>query len=294
MKLQVKEHRFTADSQVMIEQVQRILASYEIALTVRQVHYQMVARQYYSNTVNNYRTISGLLTNARYAGLIDWDKIVDDTRAVFKTPSWDSIDQSVDNSIRTFRHDRWADNENYVEVWVEKAALINVMYPTTNAFDVHITPCKGVNSTTAIWTAAERFMKHRDKDRTILYFGDFDPTGDWLHDDVLKRVRQFVDIDVVRVALNGDQVIEHNLPVAYEVLAKKNGKVYNKLEADPRSRLFLENHGELMQVELDALDPAVLLEYLRNAIKEYIDLNKYTEWLDAEKEAKQKMQERTA
>jgi len=36
------------------------------------------------------------------------------------------------------------------------------------------------------------------------------------------------------------------------------------------------------------------LEYLRNAIKEYIDLNKYTEWLDAEKEAKQEMQERTA
>ena len=119
--------------------------------------------------------------------------------------------------------------------------------------------------------------QEQGKNITILYFGDFDPSGDWMDEDIRDRLREFnLDIEFKRILLNFEHVQEYDLPISFEVLAKKkDGTVYDKLKADPRAQRFIDKHGKLMQVEIDALDPAVLVGYVENSILEYLDLSAY-------------------
>lgn len=60
--------------------------------------------------------------------------------------------------------------------------------------------------------------------------------------------------EVVRVALNEEQIEELGLP---------ENPAPQKLDDDPRSKKFIELHGELRQVEVDAIEPHVLRDLLR-------------------------------
>jgi hypothetical protein len=76
---------------------------------------------------------------------------------------------------------------------------------------------------------------------------------------------------VVRVALNSQQVIDFNLPQAV-------GKA-----SDSRAAGFMARHGELVQVELDALPPDVLRDLFETALVEFWDESAYQRSLDREK-----------
>jgi hypothetical protein len=51
-------------------------------LTVRQLHYQFVARGCGPNTQANYELLQRTIRNARLGGMLTWDVIVDRTRHV--------------------------------------------------------------------------------------------------------------------------------------------------------------------------------------------------------------------
>lgn len=72
---------------------------------------------------------------------------------------------------------------------------------------------------------------------------------------------------MIRVALSTDQVRDYQLPI-------NPGKA-----ADSRSAGFIERHGELMQVELDALDPDDLQALYQAAIDRYWDVSAYEQVL---------------
>jgi len=174
--------------------------------------------------------------------------------------------------------------------------MINTLYPTTNSLDVRITACAGFNSTSNIWKTVKRLKnkQDQDKDAVILYFGDFDPSGDCMDKIIEDRLEEFgIYIELKRVLLNLDQVQKYDLPVSFEVIASKSdGTVYDKLSADPRAKRFISKHGKLMQVEIDALDPAILVEYVQDSIYEYMDLPAYKEVLEQEEAIKEEWKER--
>jgi hypothetical protein len=91
----------------------------------------------------------------------------------------------------------------------------------------------------------------------LLYAGDFDPSGEDIDRDFIDRTDCWDK--VIRVALSVDQVREYRLPI-------NPGKT-----TDSRAAGFIERHGELMQVELDALDPGVLRELFQDAIDDFWD-----------------------
>ena len=95
----------------------------------------------------------------------------------------------------------------------------------------------------------------------LIYAGDHDPSGEDIDRDFVERVGLFDA--VVRVALSAEQVIEYALP-------PQPGK-----EADPRAEAFQERHGELVQVELEALPPDVLEGLYRAAFTRYWDKSTY-------------------
>jgi hypothetical protein len=70
--------RFQRKTLTRIEQANTILAEYAgqgFVLTLRQLFYQFVARQLVENTQQNYDNLGDTMTNARNAGLVDWDLI---------------------------------------------------------------------------------------------------------------------------------------------------------------------------------------------------------------------------
>jgi hypothetical protein len=104
----------------------------------------------------------------------------------------------------------------------------------------------------------------------LLYAGDFDPSGEDIDRDFIERTGCFDK--VIRVALSAEQVVSHRLPI-------NAGK-----DTDSRAAGFIERHGELVQVELDALDPAILRELFTDALAVHWDTSAYEFVLAQERE----------
>jgi hypothetical protein len=136
----LREYRPQRKTQALIDIILQLVQKYDIPLTVRQVHYLLVEtpEAKHSNTISGYQKVSRILTGMRYGGLLDWDKIVDETRDVYKQTSYDSINDAVRSLLRSYRKDRWRDSQYRVEAWTEKRTLVNLFYPITNAYDVHL------------------------------------------------------------------------------------------------------------------------------------------------------------
>ena len=82
-KIEYVPKNFSADRLQMIEKVNGVVAEYQkqgYSLTLRQVYYQMVARDIIPNNMRSYKNLGNLINDARLAGLIDWLAIEDRTR----------------------------------------------------------------------------------------------------------------------------------------------------------------------------------------------------------------------
>jgi len=156
--------KFGPDAVAMIAQINAILADYErqgYDLSLRQTYYQLVARNLVPNTERSYKNVGNLVSDARLAGLIDWDMIKDRGREMTQNPHWDSPKDFIDSVAPQFRVNHWEDQDCYVEVMVEKQALEGVLEPVCRELDVPFTANKGYSSSSAMYEAAyvEGFAK---------------------------------------------------------------------------------------------------------------------------------------
>ena len=95
-------------------------------LTLRQLYYQFVSRGWLPNTDRNYKNLGAIVNNARLAGLLPWDAIVDRTRGLEARGHWETPVDIVRDAARSFGVDRWEGQDYRVEVWIEKDALVGV------------------------------------------------------------------------------------------------------------------------------------------------------------------------
>lgn len=73
-KIQYIEKRFRPDSLALIDRVNNVVRDYHAQgfnLTLRQVYYQMVARDIIPNNQRSYKNLGNLINDARLSGLID-------------------------------------------------------------------------------------------------------------------------------------------------------------------------------------------------------------------------------
>ena len=128
----IDKKNFHGKTKEILVKIIEIVEEYRQAgyrMTLRQLYYQLVARVIIENKLSEYSKLSRLLTDARLMGLIDWDFIEDRVR-VSKMPSqWENISDLIDSAISAFRLERWNNQDYYVEVMVEKNALIGVLEP---------------------------------------------------------------------------------------------------------------------------------------------------------------------
>jgi hypothetical protein len=272
MREQFIDKKFGPEAQAMIDRINVILAEYVAAgydLSLRQVYYQLVARGIVENTERSYKNVGNLVSDARLAGLIDWNVIKDRGREMIANPHWTSPADILKACASQYRIDRWENQPCYCEVMVEKQALEGVLIPVCREWDVPFTANKGYSSSSAMYEAGKR-MRERlgdEKSVTVIYLGDHDPSGIDMTRDVEDRLRLFAEctpgdtitIDVHRIALNMNQIRELRPP-------KNPAKI-----TDSRAKSYIEQFGT-SSWELDAIEPRRLATLVSDAIQNIIDM----------------------
>jgi hypothetical protein len=66
----------------IIENAEQILEEYSDGITIRQLHYRLVARGM-TNDVQHYKRVVVAMTDARWDGVVDMEAFIDRERSVF-------------------------------------------------------------------------------------------------------------------------------------------------------------------------------------------------------------------
>ena len=279
-------------------------------LTVRQLHYQFVARDLYANTDKNYNALGDLVSKARRGGLLDWAWIEDRTRHSNSETHFEGPASIVEAAAESYRIDKWLGQKFRPEVWVEKDALIGVIEGVCTRNDVRYTACRGYSSDSEMWRSAQRLQQIRMGENgaerqtpIILHLGDHDPSGLDMTRDIQDRLTLFwglvnkdtqepIKVPVIRLALNMDQVIQYGPPENFAKLTDSRAGVIrnqNKQIVGIKEGSYIDQFSNLDDThepreraentpswELDALDPQVIVDLIQNAIDDLRDDDLWT------------------
>lgn len=264
-------------------------------MTLRQLFYQLVARGFIANTQRSYKRVVNACTKARLAGWFGMDLLVDRSRTVGRSDAT-TFDVDVDAGEAKARDyiesvpgwcisaDRWFGQPKHVSVWVEKEALTGVFERPCRRLGVGLFAAKGYPSISALWQWLQGLeyahqaaigedlpdgLMAQDvaTEAVVLYFGDHDPDGWQIPRSAENTIRDLLSVhglDVPpirfeRVALNMDQINEHNPP---PFMAKPSSSRYDGYTAE---------HGTTDAWELDALTPDVLDGLIRGEVGRLFD-----------------------
>ena len=269
MYRQYKEYNFRPATLKIIEQAENIIdemGDKGYTLTLRQLYYQFVGKDLIPNTERSYKNLGSIITKARMSGDISWSAIEDRNRShvawLFEedpTTIFDSIEYGI-------RYDFWERQDYYVEAWIEKDALSNVLAPPCRRYDVPFMACKGYLSASEAWAAGQRFKRKQAEGKkcVLLHLGDHDPSGMDMTRDNADRLRLFSenDVEVKRLALNMEQIDQYSPP-------PNPAKV-----TDSRATGYIDQYGHASW-ELDALEPEVIEEIVESNIRQLIDFDKW-------------------
>lgn len=273
--IQYKEIKFKKATLLQIQMVNAIIEEYSVQgfdLTLRQLYYQFVSRDIIPNTNRAYKQLGSTVNDARLAGLVDWDSIVDRTRFLRSLPTWDTPASIVRSTAHQFRIDRWANQPYRPEVWIEKDALVGVIAGVCNELNVPYFSCRGYTSQSEMWAAAQRLESYAPQTPMIFHFGDHDPSGLDMTRDIADRLTMFMGgMEVKRLALNYDQVLAFKPP-------PNPAKT-----TDARAKAYIREFGR-ESWELDALSPTTLAALIRDEIVALQDTDRWE--VDAEVEAR--------
>jgi hypothetical protein len=241
-------------------------------MTVRQTFYQLFSRQVIKNDRAGYQAVSNLLRDARKSGVIPWEWIEDRLRRPRTVSMWDDLRDFADTAIRAYRKDVWAAQPQVVEVWLEKDALSGIFEDVLEPYGVTLNVARGYDGWSSIRNAAERYGDGVDV--IVLYYGDFDPSGEDMFRSLKERLKFFECApEMVKCALSAEDVKRYNLPPNFTKTS------------DTRRKGFVDRFGDV-SVELDALPVNVLRAMVKKEIEDRMDLNALTEVRDYEKREK--------
>jgi hypothetical protein len=93
----------------ILTQVQKIIESYDFALSLRQIYYQLVAKQIIPNQIAAYQKLSRLCVMGRDEGLLPEEAFADRLRQVDKQDSWIDLQDFMDTVKGAYRKDQRPD-----------------------------------------------------------------------------------------------------------------------------------------------------------------------------------------
>ena len=253
-------------------------------LTLRQIYYRLVAAQHIENNQNRYKSLSRICSGMRKQGDLSWAVMEDRTRRVSGKRGLSGIDEFIAVQMGNFLkyYDRCLvqQQENYVELWVEKDALSRIFEEVAWPYCIRVVTCKGQVSTTFLKDYVDRVARFNNKHPVILYAGDLDPSGWRIPRSVRKTLQKDFKLEVTldRFCLNPDQVEEYQLP---------NDPTALKW-SDSNAKKYVQHFGEIA-VELDALNPPILESEIRQSLSKYLDVESMGLEMEIETQEKDKL-----
>lgn len=264
-----QDKNFAEGSLRLIEQMNAIVKDYVAQgyrLTVRQLYYQLVARDIVENTERSYKRVTGIVNDAKLAGLMDWEAIEDRTREFIRRTRWNSPQDILRASSESFHMDMWEGQPRRAFVIVEKEALAGVLERACNALDVPLLAARGYPSGTVLREFAVGDVMDAlgaGQAVTIIHLGDHDPSGIDMTRDLTERLQLFSeepDVEIDRIALTMRQIRDQRPP-------PNPAKT-----TDSRFGAYMAEHGA-ESWELDALKPEYLDRLVRKRIEDCIEDN---------------------
>jgi hypothetical protein len=245
----------------VLDKARAIVAEYDTPVTLRQLFYRLVAAEELPNTTTAYKSLSNLTATARREGT--FPDLIDMTREIHRRASFASPQQAQEWLRDIYRRDRTENQDVSVFLCVEKRTMVAQLESWFEQEGLPILSLGGYASQSYV-----DVVRREAEGAVLLYAGDVDPSGEDIRRDFEERVGTFSE--VVRVALTREQVEDFGLP-------PQPGKA-----TDPRANGFVARHGELVQVELEALDPSELRRLYEDALAPYWDVSMLESSLEQE------------
>jgi hypothetical protein len=175
---------------------------------------------------------------------------------------WDGLEEFAQTAANSYKLDVWASQSPYLEVWLEKDALSGIFEDVLYRYGVTLNVGRGFDGWSSIHNAAGRYAGHKDDNKpvVVLYFGDFDPSGEDMVRSLRDRLAYFACFpQIVKCALTREDIDRYSLPPNFTK------------PTDTRAAKFIQAHGDI-SVELDALPADVLISRLVEEVEMRLDL----------------------
>lgn len=302
-RIAYERHNFKQTTLDIIDTANAVCARYAAQgfdLTLRQLYYVFISEDLFpnswidraynrrnglgeetKNTQKNYNRLGNAIDKARKAGLLDWDYITDRTRNLRGLKHYKGASEYVKEGSTLLQIDKWEDQPNRPEVWVEKDALVGVLQSVCPNEDVDFFSCRGFTSSSEMWGAAQRIRRIINSGQrfVLIHMGDHDPSGIDMTRDIQERIAMFLTKDLQvhdgnsysdahdivsgafeyrRIALNMPQIERFRPPPNPAKTTDSRYESYRELYGDD-------------SWELDALPPDRLVGLVRAHIKDVRD-----------------------
>lgn len=240
--------------------------------TLRRLHYLMISdpvtkRLGYVNTDSRYTYLSNLTAAGRREGT--FPDFSEEGREVLRPRYFDDADDVRDYIRRTVRTDRMKGQEHSICLAIEKIGSRQFLIDWFWDYGVHITAVEGYASQTQIdfirdWQADD------GRPMDVLYSGDLDASGEDISRVFKARLLHGYPDDNTRFIFHRVGLLREHID-AYGLVMDSSAK------KDSRAADFIRRHGIQFQVELDALDPAILRTLYQEEFDKHWDNEIYEE-----------------
>jgi len=236
----------------------------------RQTYYVGIGRLWEKDTGGSRRSYNDVTRNLgimRENGMIPWGWITDSTRYVRIETMFASPQEALDRWSEAYRRDLWSQQPRRIEVWAESDSTASMIESVTRRLGVGLYSCRGQASKEFAHSAATVYRRIA-KPVTILYCGDWDPSGLAIPRSVEDRLRRYshdeVEIVFERFAITPENIIDDGLQTHH--VNKKDGN-YRRF-ATECDRVGL---APQMAVEVEAMSPPLLRERLERRLYDLVE-----------------------
>lgn len=231
-------------------------------VSVRQIYYRAVNAGLVESGDKGYENIQAAIKDGRITGRVAWNVIEDRGRRPLKPYYENDVASAMQDLARGYRLDRGAGQHFRIEVWLEQAALRDIVWPVCDDLAVPLIVCGGFTSHDSMFQASERQRGYAalGQHGIILHLTDLDPSGVQMAASIQRVVGALSgqEITVQRIGLTPGQAATHNL------LARP------LKEGDSRAAAYRDEYGD-EAYELDGLPAWALQDIVRSSIEPLID-----------------------
>lgn len=217
-------------------------------------------------------------------------KIFDDTRGRYTETFYDwvnideetlkyNIELALTSTRRIYPYDK------YVELWFEDTGMWHMYKDIAKKYRISTECIRGnliVNTVYGSYNRINQNAYDKKKKITILYVGDFNPSGNRRPFNIkaaLQNLGLFANVKKVLVTkpqLKGYDIIP-------DIKSPKTQERIEKAKRDPLMKWFIENYGtDVYDVNAEAMDYPDVEDLVTKAIKEQVDTSKLDD-LDEER-----------